>query len=240
MFWGNVNQVIREADVILLVIDARFPFETLNEEVEGKVKKEGKRLIYVLNKCDLAPEHSLYAFKKRHPNTVVMSTKERIGKSQLRSAILQSGEKTVVGVVGYPNTGKSSIINYMKGRSSAATSSMSGYTKGIQKVRADNKIMMLDTPGVIPFREKGGKPKHTTIGAIDSSKIKDPEGAVYKIIHDYPGSLEEYYEIECNDPEEILEKIAIKLNRYSKGHVPDTFTVSRIILRDWQNGKIRQ
>jgi nuclear GTP-binding protein len=116
---------------------------------------------------------------------------------------------------------------------------MSGYTRGIQKVRADNKIMMLDSPGVIPFKEKGGVSKHSTIGAVDFSRIKDPEGAVYKIYYEFPDVLERYYEIRSDSPDELLEKIAIKLNRFSKGNVPDTFTASRIILWEWQRGRIK-
>ena len=59
-------------------------------------------------------------------------------------------EKFKVGVLGYPNTGKSSIINALKGRASAPTSPVSGYTKGMQWIRASKRMYLLDPPGVFP------------------------------------------------------------------------------------------
>ena len=56
-FWKVINKVIEESDVILEILDARYPDKTRNLEIENKVKKAGKKLVYVLNKCDLAPHY---------------------------------------------------------------------------------------------------------------------------------------------------------------------------------------
>jgi len=55
-FWDVVNHVLDEADVILEVLDARFPEETRNKEIENKVIRNNKKIIYVLNKSDLIRE----------------------------------------------------------------------------------------------------------------------------------------------------------------------------------------
>jgi len=52
-FWNVVNKIIRESDVIMQVLDARFPEETRNTEIEDKVKAKSKPIIYVQNKCDM-------------------------------------------------------------------------------------------------------------------------------------------------------------------------------------------
>ena len=62
-FWKHVNKVIKEADIIIEVLDARMVEETRNFEVEDKVKKEEKILLYVFNKCDLASKEKLKTIK---------------------------------------------------------------------------------------------------------------------------------------------------------------------------------
>ena len=49
-FWRVVNEVIRDADVILEVLDARFPEETRNKEIEEKISKcRNKKLIFIIS-----------------------------------------------------------------------------------------------------------------------------------------------------------------------------------------------
>ena len=62
-FWNIVNKVIRESDILLEVLDARMVKETRNKEIEDKVKKSGKILIYVINKCDLVEKPTLERYK---------------------------------------------------------------------------------------------------------------------------------------------------------------------------------
>ena len=126
----------------------------------------------------------------------------------------------------------------MKGKRSAPTSSTSGFTKGIQKIRGDSKIVFLDTPGVIPYKEKDAS-KHAFIGTIDYNKTKDPEGAVVDLMGEYPGQIEAHYGIDASkDFETSLELIAIKRKLLKKGSQPDLERTSRMILKDWQTGKI--
>ena len=163
-FWRVVKKVIDESDILLLVMDSRMVAESRNHEIEVKVAAAHKPLIYVINKADLVEKESLEKWKKVLKPCVFISATMHLGGSYLREEIQKhapSGEFKV-GVLGYPNTGKSSIINALKGRSSASVSSQSGHTKGEQKLRAGGKIILLDTPGVIPFGEKD-KLKHAMI-----------------------------------------------------------------------------
>jgi len=52
-FWQHVKNVLQQAEIIITVLDARMPEETRNREVEAKTNKLGKKLLFVLNKCDL-------------------------------------------------------------------------------------------------------------------------------------------------------------------------------------------
>ena len=241
-FWRIINRVIEESDVVLEVIDSRNVEQTRNIEIEDKVKRQGKKLIYVFNKCDLVDIETLKPLKKVLIPSVFVSAKDYEGTKLLRNAILKnSGSKSTifVGVLGYPNTGKSSLINALAGRSSAKTSNESGYTKGLQYIRVSAKIKLIDTPGVIPYREKDEN-KHGSTSVIDYSKVKDPEDVALNIIRENPALVEDYYDVEMNeDVDETLENISRKLSHLKKGGIPDTKRTARMILQDWQKGKIR-
>lgn len=239
-YWEIVDYVIHEADVVLEILDARFPELTRNQEVEDKVARQNKQLIFVMNKCDLVSQEYCRDWKRKLKNAVFVSSKLHQGTKVLRDEILKhaNNEKIVVGVVGYPNVGKSSVINVLKGRASAKTSSMSGLTRALQKIKITNRIMMLDTPGVLPYHEKD-RTKHTLIGAISPEHIKDAEGIAMELIDVLQGRIQQHYAVSGDDSYDVLCNIAKKMNRMRKGNEPDTETTARMLLKLWQEGKIR-
>lgn len=238
-FWGHVKKVVEQAGIVIHVLDARMIEETLNLELVNVVKRRGTKLLYVVNKCDLVNVSALKGKLKELQPVVYVSSTDRLGTTILKKKILEMsrGEEVVVGIVGYPNVGKSSVINALSGRGAARTSSESGFTKGRQRIRVDNKIVVLDTPGVLPYREKDST-KHAMIGAVDYSKIKDCEYAALKLIEQRRGLICAHYGVDGEDSEEILEKIGRKLKRLRSGDEVDMDAAGRSVLKDWQTGKI--
>lgn len=238
-FLRHVLRVLQQAELIIEVIDARMPEETRNKVIEKKIEKLGKKIIFAINKCDLISQKEAEILKKKYNPCVFVSATQRLGTTMLKKKILElsKGQKVIVGVVGFPNVGKSSLINALAGRSKARTSSVSGYTKGLQKVKVSEKIMLIDTPGTFTQLEHEGLYGKT--GAVSAEKIKNPEEAALFLIKDYTLKFKKYYSVNGDDPDEILENIALKLNKIKKGGVPDTDSASRKILQDWQRGKIK-
>ncbi|MBS3097475.1 50S ribosome-binding GTPase [Candidatus Woesearchaeota archaeon] len=233
-FGRVVNEVIEKSDIVLEILDARFIEETRNRRIENKAKI----LIHVINKCDYVGKEYLDQIKKELKNCVFVSATKHFGITLLRKKIRQLANKKmpIVGVVGYPNVGKSSIINTLKGKGSAKTSPEAGYTKGKQYLRIGNDFLMIDTPGVIP-KEKRKEEELVLIGAKNPYTIKDPDLAVLKLIKNHPGLVEKRYQVETKeDEEETIEDIALKLNLKKKGNKPDIDRASRKILQEWLDG----
>lgn len=240
-FWAAVNEVISEADILLEIIDARAVTETMNPEIEDKVRKRGKTLIYVLNKCDLADKAELDKLKKILMPSVFISCKTYHGITLLKECIKSEARKRevikpIVGVLGYPNMGKSSVINALSGTKKVRTSSASGFTRGKQNV-STKQFYLIDTPGVIPYGEKDAV-KNAMVGI--TTKSKDPESDVFMIMQEHVGMIESYYKVPADkDKEKTLEKIASILNCVKKGNLPDTARAARSILKDLREGKIK-
>ena len=242
-----IKEVIDISDIIMEVIDSRFVEETRNKEIEKLILEKGKKIIYVINKSDLIDKKIEFNLAP----VVYVSCKDRRGIRELRERIcieasrIKNREKVNVGIIGYPNTGKSSLINVLTGRASARTAKEAGFTKGMQKIRLKKGIIILDTPGLIREDEDSATKrkdlaKHGKIGVRTADRVKDPEFIVHELVKQYPGIFEKFYGIDAGGNSEILiEKLGRKKNILKKGNLVDADRTARIILRDWQDGKIK-
>ena len=241
-YWSLVNKQISEADILLLIMDARMPELTRNAEIESKIREREKKIIYVLNKCDLIAQSESEKIKKNYDPCVFVSSKKRLGGTLLFKKIMEvsGGKPCVVGVLGYPNVGKSSVINLLKGKKAATVSPHAGYTHGIQAVRAKGKIRLIDTPGVFPFRGDD-MVKQLIIGSRNPEQIKEPEFFAMKLVEKFPAVFERYYSIKYeNDVYDFFEKAAMAKRVLVKGGGPDMQRFSRQLLYDWQRGKVHE
>ena len=238
----RVNRIIGQSDIVLEVVDARFPAETRNATIEDRIRKARKKLIIVLNKSDLVRKEKVEKTKTdigKEFACVFVSAKDRFGKKKVMEEIGKAarGKRVVVGVIGYPNTGKSSLINLLKGRRAALTSKKAGFTRGEQFVRVSEHFMLVDSPGVIPTEERD-EFKLFLLGAKNPQNLEDKELAAIKLVEflqrELPSALEARYGVSgTGSGEEVLEKIALKRKKLLKGGKADLPATARIVLEEW-------
>jgi len=235
-----VLNVLRNSDVVLLLVDARMPEVGRNSEIVNKIR-EGKQLVYVFNKIDLVGKKGLGELKKEYPDAFFVSCKKRTGVKDLKRMLVEMAEgrdrsSLRVGVVGYPNIGKSSLINLLAIGARVKVSPVSGTTKKTQWVR-DKKLRIMDSPGVIPFGDSGAR-----VGVMsgkDAHKIKNPEKVAIKIIEFLIGRGVKIYGVSGDDAYEVFDDIGRKKGYLVKGGEIDENRVAIKVIEDWQRGRIR-
>lgn len=223
------KQVLDAADVILYVLDARDPDGTRSREVERQIMSAAsgeKRLILVLNKIDLVPQSTLKGWLTHlrrsfptiplrastpasnahtfdHKQLTVNATSETLLRAlKSYSASKQLKRSISVGVIGYPNVGKSSVINALtsrlnKGNKSAAcpTGAEAGVTTSLREVKVDSKLKILDSPGIVfpstadgdnkedkKMRRAKDEARLILLNALPPSQISDPMPAVHLLL----------------------------------------------------------
>ncbi|KAI9005047.1 NUC091 domain-containing protein [Hyaloraphidium curvatum] len=252
--WGELYKVIDSSDVVIQVLDARNPMGTRCRNVEKFLKEDAhkhKHMIFVLNKSDLVPTWVTGRWVKilsREYPTIAFhaSVTNSFGKGSLiqllrQFAKLHSDKKQIsVGFVGYPNVGKSSIINTVRGKAVCKTAPIPGETKIWQYITLMKRIYLIDCPGIVYPSPDDSETDIVLKGVVRVENLPSPEEHIGEVLERVkPEYIRRTYDIESWDsPEDFLEKLARKSGRLLKMGEPDLGTVAKMVLNDWLRGKI--
>ncbi|KAI1234388.1 hypothetical protein IHE44_0003435 [Lamprotornis superbus] len=177
---------------------------------------------------------------KRRARVDFSETSQYFGSKCLLKLLQEYGktqDKAIqVGVVGFPNVGKSSIINSLKGKRACNVGLARGVTKSMQIVHLDKQTKMLDSPSII------ADPSNSAL-ALALRSVIDPEGSdsadvlegVNAIInHCSKQQVMMHYNIpDFRDPQDFLSLLAQKRGMLKKGGVPDIENMAKLVLCDW-------
>ena len=153
---------------------------------------------------------------------------------------LHSDKKQIsVGFIGYPNVGKSSIINTLKAKKVCKVAPIAGETKVWQYITLMRRIYLIDCPGVV--HPSGDTDTDIVLkGIVRVENVRDPEDHIPTVLERVkPEYLTKTYKIsDWTDPEDFLKKLAERMGKLLKKGEPDTNTVAKMVLNDWQRGKL--
>ncbi|KAG5511409.1 hypothetical protein JKF63_07372 [Porcisia hertigi] len=261
--WCELYKVIDSSDVVLYVVDARDPMGTRSAFLEDFMRREKKykHFVLVLNKCDLVPLWAtarwLQILSKDYPTIAFhASVNHPFGKGNVISLLRQfarlhnvthRGSKRTktpisVGVIGYPNVGKSSLINTLRRKSVCKVAPIPGETKVWQYVALTRSIFLIDCPGVVYDRESNndiqavlkGVVRVERLGNADKTDVVD---TVLKIVK-HRDIVATYGVQEWHDVVDFLEKLAKLRGKLVAGGEPDVEAAARMVLYDWQRGRL--
>lgn len=153
---------------------------------------------------------------------------------------LHSDKKQIsVGIVGYPNVGKSSIINTLRSKKVCNVAPIAGETKVWQYITLMNKIYVIDCPGVV-YPIGNTETDLVLKGVVRIENIKDPEDYIPEVLKRVKTEfLERTYKIkDWKDAEDFLVKLAIRYGKLLKGGEPNVGQVARMVLNNFQRGQI--
>ncbi|SJL15685.1 related to Nucleolar GTP-binding protein 2 [Armillaria ostoyae] len=259
--YGELYKVIDSSDVILHILDARDPMGTLCESVLEFIKKEKahKQVVLIINKCDLVPNwvtaRYIQHLTPRYPTIAFhASPNHSFGKGSLIQLLrqfsqLHSDKKQIsVGFVGYPNVGKSSVINTLKSGKVCRVAPVPGETKVWQYITLTRRIYLIDCPGIVPTSAHDSQTSTVLKGVVRVEALATPSEHIPALMERVkPLYLSRTYGVplpneedptQCWEPEVFLDKLARMKGRLLKQGEPDMDSVAKIILSDWVRGRI--
>eukprot|EP00584_Thalassiosira_punctigera_P002030 CAMPEP_0172528240 /NCGR_PEP_ID=MMETSP1067-20121228/2695_1 /TAXON_ID=265564 ORGANISM="Thalassiosira punctigera, Strain Tpunct2005C2" /NCGR_SAMPLE_ID=MMETSP1067 /ASSEMBLY_ACC=CAM_ASM_000444 /LENGTH=617 /DNA_ID=CAMNT_0013312121 /DNA_START=65 /DNA_END=1915 /DNA_ORIENTATION=+ len=256
--WGEFYKVVDCSDVILHVIDARNVPGTRCTMIEKHIAKNAphKHLVFVLNKIDLVPnwvaKRWIGELAQIRPTIAFhASLTHAFGKGALISLLRQFGKlnsdkkQISVGVIGYPNVGKSSVINTLISKKSCKVAPIPGETKIWQYITLFRNIYLIDCPGVVVDTAGDTETDSVLKGVVRSERLESPEEFIDAIqeavkrehiaaMYGLPKSGDDTWK----STEELLEKIALKCGRLLKGGEPCLRSAAIMMINDFQRGRL--
>ena len=269
----QITEDLKLVDIVIELLDARIPISSQNPNI-AEITKNKKKII-VLNKCDLSDDTQnkkwVEYFKNKGITAVLVDANSGKGidncikeiensmkeELELQAIKGRTGRRIKAMILGIPNVGKSSFINRIAKRTTANVGNKPGVTKQKQWIRINEKIELLDTPGVLwPKFESEEVALNLCFTGSIKEEILDKLEIAYKLteflLKNYRKKLCDRYKITEDfidktlaqeQPEnvniyEIMLEIGRKRGCIMSGGRIDEEKTARILLDEFKNGQL--
>lgn len=252
---------LKAVDVAAELLDARIPLSSANPMVEELLS--GKPRIVILNKADLADPGMTKAWESYYKRKGVAAVSMSCGNGKDKKKFLRLIKEAVgpmlekwkrrglktrsarIMILGIPNVGKSTLINFISGTAAARTANTPGHTRGKQWVRLSQGLDLLDTPGVLwpKFEDQVAALRLAATGAI-AGDVFDADTVVPELMRvlarTAPDALREKYGIEdaAADLQILLAQAGKRRGCILPGGAIDYARAQTMILNDFRSGKL--
>ncbi|RHY67442.1 hypothetical protein DYB30_002803 [Aphanomyces astaci] len=251
--WGELYKVLDCSDVVIQVLDARNVPGTRSEHIERHLRSNAahKHLVYVINKCDLVPnwvtKKWVQILSKTTPTLAFhASLNSPFGKGALinllrQFAKLHQEKKQIsVGIIGYPNVGKSSVINALRKKRVCKVAPIPGETKVWQYITLMRRIFLIDCPGVVYDGVNDGEVETVLKGVVRAEKLPQPAEFIQPILDRVKKEhvIKVYGIPDWTDDNHFLDQLAIKSGKLLPKGEADHNNVAVQVINDFIRGKL--
>ena len=164
----QLKEHLNKVDLVFEVRDARIPLSTSHPYLQKWLR--GKKQLLVINRKDMINIEALQAWDKKFRSEGKVpwwcDAKAGTGVLQLKNAAIRAGQELNqrrrdrgmknrairVLTLGFPNVGKSALINRLLKKKVVSSSRKAGVTRSLRWVRLGQDLDLLDAPGVLPPR----------------------------------------------------------------------------------------
>lgn len=253
----EISEKLSLIDVVFEVIDARIPRSSKNKDIDSLIKDKPKVLIMTkMDLCDMDKTNKWKRYYENNGYQVIMvdlinnkNVNEIFNKitpiinalNEKRKSKGLKERKIRALVLGIPNVGKSTLINRLVGKKATNVGNRPGVTKNLQWIRVNDKLELLDTPGILWPRLDNNKVAHNlaSMTAIKEEVLDLEDISIYIIntmFKYYPDNIKSRYNITNNDDiVETLDLIGKKIGAI-KNNETDYDKVYDRVLKDLREG----
>lgn len=251
----EMTEILPEVDLLIELLDCRLPYSSQNPAIARL--GHNKPCIKILSKSDLAdPDVTTQwqdYFERTDSVKTLLTTLDPAAKThnlrQLMHKLVPKKSKSrshfLAMITGIPNVGKSTLINAVAGRKVAKTGNEPAITKGLQKIRIDEDLIFLDTPGILwpKIHNENSGYRLAISGAIKDTATEVEDLAFYLsgfLLQHYPQLLVDRYKLDAIPSSDVdfLEKMGARRGCLRSGGRVDLEKASTILVKEFRAGML--
>lgn len=253
----EIKEKLELIDIVFEVIDARIPYSSKNKDVDSMINEKPRVLIMTkIDLCDMEKTNKWIKYYEdkgfvvipvdlaNNFNTKIIFDKIKPLVDEVNSKRASKGlksRKARVLVLGVPNVGKSTLINRLVGKKATSVGNKPGVTKNLEWIRLNDKIELLDTPGILWPKLDDNTVAYNlaAMTAIKDEILAKDDLAIYiinKMLSSYEENIRNRYNITVKDDiVTILDEIGKKIGAI-KNKETDYDKVYSKVIKDLQEG----